>query len=229
MIILQNIIESNYRFQPAWIMVLIVISIMIIGYLFSAFHSRFVSMLRAFFLIRFSNQLSREEYSLTHPVSAFLSLNFIISCSLFIYQSISSKSVFYLTYESNFSSFLIVVFCVTIIYLVKTVSIKILGFVLEKQLVANEYIFILFLVNQITGIGLIPIIIFIAYGKKSIESGFIYIGIAFLIFAFIVRIGKGIVSSLSSRQVTPFYIILYLCTFEILPLLLGFKLLERLN
>lgn len=228
MTLLQNIIPSNYHFQPSWVMALIVLSVMIIGYLFSAFHSRFNSVVKAFFTTRFANELAREEYSLTHPASIFLSINFLLTCSLFILQLISSNAVLTPLSEMNFVSFLVVILCVVAVYLVKILSLKILGFVFDKAHVASEYAFSIFLVNQILGIGLIPIIIFISYGKQSFENIFIYAGLALMTVAFCIRVGKGAVSALASGKVTLFYLFLYLCTLEILPLLLGYKLIEKI-
>lgn len=226
--LIQIIKESTYHYQPGWVMALIVLSVMIIGYLFSAFHTRFHSVVKAFFTMRFSNELAREEYSLTHPVSVFLSINFLLTCPLFILQLISSNINFSFGSEINFLSFLLIILCVFTVYFVKILSLKILGFIFNKPLVAGEYAFTIFLVNQILGIGLIPIIIFIAYGKQSFENGFIYMGIALMLIAFILRVGRGVLSALTSGEVTPFYLFLYLCTLEILPLLLGVKLMEKL-
>lgn len=178
--------------------------------------------------MRFANQLAREEYSLTHPVAVFLSVNFLLTCSLFILQMISSNTIFSFASEMNFVSFLIVILCVTVVYLAKILSLKILGFVFDKVHISNEYTFNIFLVNQILGIGFIPITIFIAYGKQTFENVFVYAGIALMIIAFIIRIGKGAISALTSGESTLFYLFLYLCTLEILPLLLGFKLIEKL-
>lgn len=228
MTLLQDIIPSNYRFQPSWVMVLIVLSVMIVGYLFSAFNSRFTSAAKAFFSMRFANQLAREEYSLTHPVSIFLSINFLFTISLFVLQLISSGKIISANVEFNFLSFLVVILAVLVVYLIKILSLKILGFIFDKPLVIGEYAFTIFLVNQIIGIAFIPVIIFIAYGQPSLADAFIYAGIALMAIAFLVRVGKGVISALSSGEVTLFYLFLYLCTLEILPLLLGFKLIEKL-
>jgi len=228
MTLLQNIIPSNYHFQPSWVMMLIVLSVMIIGYLFSAFHSRFISVLKAVFTARFANELAREEYSLTHPASIFLSINFILTSSFFILQLFSSNKFFSFGIETNFISFLVVIACVVSTYVIKILSLKILGFIFDKPFITGEYTFIIFLVNQIVGIGLIPIIIFIAYGNMSYTKGFIYAGIVLMVLAFIVRVGKGTISALTRGEVTLFYLFLYLCTLEILPLLIGWKLIEKL-
>ena len=227
MILLQKIIDSKYHYQPSWVMIVIVLSVMIIGYLFSAFHSRFIAVIKAFFTNRFAEQLSREEHSLSHPSSVFLSFNFLVTSSLFILQ-IASSSNDYSFLHLTFAWFLIVMAFVFSIYLVKISALKILGFIFDQPNITNEYIFIIFLVNQMVGISFIPIIIFIAYGQLSLATIFIYAGIAFLILAFIMRVGKGALAISSSGEMSPVYLFLYLCTLEILPLLLGIKLIEKL-
>lgn len=228
MLLFQNIIDSQYHYQPSWVMGLIILSVMMIGYLFSAFHSRFIAVIRSFFTMRYASQLAREEHSLTHPASIFLSINFIISCSLFILQVVSSSVFSRAGIEMSFIDFFIMLAGISAMYFVKIIVIKISGFIFAKQIIAAEYIFIIFLVNQIIGIVLVPIIIFIAYGNEPFRNSFIYAGIFLLAIAFIIRVGKGVLAVLSSGAITPFYLFLYLCALEILPLLLGYKLLEKL-
>jgi hypothetical protein len=108
------------------------------------------------------------------------------------------------------------------------VFLKIFSFIIDKQETISEYIFTIFLVNQFFGILLLPVVIFIAYGPPSFTQGIIYFGIVLVFTAFLVRVGKGISSVLLNGEATLFYLILYLCTLEILPLLIGIKLFERL-
>ena len=227
MILLQNIIDSKYHYQPSWVMIVIVLSVMILGYLFSAFNSRFIAVIKAFFSNRFTEQLSREEHSLSHPSSVFLSANFLVTSSLFILLAIFSQGNFAVL-DFSFLSFLLVVGIVLGIYFIKILTLKILGFIFDKTIVVNEYIFIIYLVNQIIGIAFIPVIIFIAYGQHTLANAFVFIGVLLFIFSLIIRVGKGTITVFASGEVTPFYLFLYLCTFEILPLLLGWKLLEKL-
>lgn len=226
MTLLQNIIPSSYHFQPSWVMVLIVLSVMIVGYLFSAFNSRFVAVIKAFFSERFAEQLSREEHSLSHPSSVFLSLNFLLTSSLFVLLAIFSFDSSIVKF--SFLAYLLVFGLMLAIYFIRIVSLKILGFIFDKPAVVNKYIFITYLVNQVVGMAFIPVIIFVAYGQPSFVNAFVYIGISLFVLEFLIRIGKGAAAVLSGGEVTLFYLLLYLCTLEILPLLFAWKLLEKI-
>ncbi len=229
MTLLQNIIASKYHYQPSWLLVVLVLGIMILGYLFSAFNSRFNIFIKAVFLSRYSVQASREERSLTHPVSLLLSLNFLLITSLFVLQIICSDVFFHSEIDFSLLSFLFISLAILGIYFIKIIFLKIFSFIIDKEEAVSEYVFTIFLVNQFFGILLLPVVIFIAYGPQSLTHGIIYSGIVLVFAAFIVRVGKGISTVLLNREATLFYLILYLCTLEILPLLIGIKLFERLS
>jgi hypothetical protein len=229
MIILQNIIDSKYYYQPNWVMVIIILSVMITGYLYSAFYSRFNTFLKAVFISRFSVQASREERSLSHPVSLLLSLNFLLTASLFILQLVTSDTFFHSEIEFSLASFLLIIITVSLIYFVKIIFLKIFAFILDKQEILAEYNFIIFLVNQFLGVVLIPVIIFIAYGPRSYLSGFVFLGAVLFVITFFLRVGKGLSAVLERGEASLFYLILYLCTLEFLPLLIGIKLFEKIG
>lgn len=228
MILLQQIEVSKYHYQPSWVMIVIVLSLMLLGYLYSAFNSRFNTFLKAVFFSRFSVQASREERSLSHPVSLLLSLNFILTTSLFVLQLLSSGVFFHSEIGFSFPTFLLIAISILIIYFVKLIFLRSIAFVLDKQEIMAEYNFAIFLVQQFLGIALIPVIIFIAYGPRPLLSVSFYLGTALFAAAFLLRVGKGFSAVLDRRQASLFYLILYLCTLEILPLLIGVKLFEKL-
>ena len=226
--LLYDTMPSKYFYQPSWVMVVIVLSLMLIGYLYSAFNSRFNTFIKAVFLSRYSVQASREERSLSHPVSLLLSLNFILTASLFILQLLSSRTFFHSGIEYTLLAFFRIAITLLSIYFVKIVFLRILAHIFYQQEIISEYIFTIFLVTQFLGVVLIPVIIFIAYGSAAFTSAALVAGMILFAGALFLRVGKGLLSVFEGRTTSLFYIILYLCTLEILPLLIGVKLFEKL-
>jgi Domain of unknown function (DUF4271) len=226
---LQIIVPSKYFYQPTWVMVIIVLSLMLIGYLYSAFNSRFNTFIKAVFLSRYSVQASREERSLSHPVSLLLSLNFILTASLFILQLLSSGKLFDSKMEFSLLSYLLIALTVFSTYVVKILFLRTVAFIIDKQEIMAEYNFTIFLMNQFLGVLLIPVIIFIAYGPKMLLVPCLIAGTGLIIVAILLRVGKGLSAALQRKEATLFYLILYLCTLEILPLLIGIKLFDTLT
>lgn len=219
--------ESAYHYQPGWVLAVIILGIMIAGYLYSAFYNQLTDFMKAVFNSRIANRLSVEERAVSHPVSILLSMNFMIIISLFILQLTSSG--FFIEHRINFSpvSFLLVAGVIFFVYLVKIIFLKILGFIFYQEEITGKYIFTIFLINQMLGIIFIPIVIFIAYGTQFFTNGLIYFGIVILLLGFIARIWKGVVSVFPTKEYL-FYLFLYLCTLEILPLLVGYKMIEKI-
>lgn len=228
MLLFQNIRDSNYHYQPIWVLIIIVLSLLILGYLYAAYNKRFHTFINSVISARFFSQSSREERSLSHPFSLLLFLNFILTLSLFILQLISSKVFFNLKIDFSFLPFLFILIIISVLYFVKILFLKIAAFIIDKQELISEYIFTILLGNKFLGVILIPIVVIIAYGESSFINGFIYFGVVLIVAVFIARIGKGVSTVLINRESSLFYLILYLCTLEILPLLLGWKFFEKL-
>lgn len=208
-----------------WILIIIIFSVITIGYLYSGFNTQLKSVIGSFFSFRVSNQSSREEQSLFHPASILLSINFLLTASLFILQVITANKKLSSSIDFSFVSFLILIGIIFSVYLIKITSHKLIGIIFDLQQQINEYVYAILLSKQIVGICFLPIVIFISYGEESFLNGIIYSGFVVLILVYIFRVGKG-AFSLLRREITPFYLILYLCTLEVLPLLLGIKLIN---
>jgi len=88
---------------------------------------------------------------------------------------------------------------------------------------ANSYIFIVFVVNKMMGILLLPFLILLAFTVGNVYYGGLTISWcivgALLIYRFILTY-----SAIHNEvKVNPFHFFLYLCAFEIAPLLLVYK------
>ena len=222
-------IKNNIQYyQPGWVLIILLLGIVFLGYINSAYKNRFDSFLKAVFITRYSHQLSREEQTLSHPVSIFLSVNFILITALFILQLITSTTFSSNVVQFSFLSFLFIAGIILLIYLIKTIFLIFLAFIIDKKGIIGEYIFTTFLINQMLGIFLIPVVIFIAYSNQLLLNSFIYFGIILLILSFFIRIWKGVLAVFQGSDTTLFYIILYLCTLEIMPVLICVRWIERL-
>jgi hypothetical protein len=113
------------------------------------------------------------------------------------------------------------------VYVIKIFVIRIMGFIFDKTTAARQYIFLTCLINQVAGVGLIPIIVFVAYAPQWLSDFSVYLGAIILASTYLLRIGKGIFSNLSHRQMPAIYLLLYLCTLEVLPVLFAYKLLSE--
>lgn len=162
-----------------------------------------------------------EQLIQTPLPSLLLNFFFLISVSLYINFVLQH---YHLAADYNF--WLLYFYCfvaLAVIYIIKFLSLKFFGWLFNITPTTDGYIFIVFMINKIIGIYLLPFLILLAFTDDDIYEvafAFSYIGIfAFLAYRFI--LSYGLVRN--QIRVNPFHFFLYLCAFEIVPLLLIYK------
>jgi hypothetical protein len=111
------------------------------------------------------------------------------------------------------------------IYLVKFVVLKFIGWVFSISRATDIYIFVVFLVNKMMGIFLLPFLILITFSEAQARQIFITISFAMVLVLWAYRALAAYRPARNEIKLTPFYFLLYLCAFEIAPLLLIYKVL----
>ena len=125
--------------------------------------------------------------------------------------------------------------------LLSIVTMIILGYFLFRVLVANllglvfnnlslfrENIYIGYSYNKLVGIILLPLNFALLYSADVLREILIFIGIAVILIMIIMKIARGIQFSFK-HNVFNFYLFLYLCALEIVPLLLIYKWLKTIT
>jgi hypothetical protein len=117
----------------------------------------------------------------------------------------------------------VIIFGLTIAYyLVKKMVYILLGKLFSATEETYEYLFNLDNSNKIAGLFLFPIISLIAFNPFKSIGFTVVLGIIILSFFYILLIQRGIFILLK-KQFSIFYLFLYLCSLEFLPLLLIYK------
>lgn len=171
---------------------------------------------------RYANQLAREEVSVGNRVAIFLSALFVFTITLFFYQ----VAGYYGFLQNNDipNTFFITAGAIFSIYCLKLLIINVFGFVFEMQKEIREYTISVFLFCNAVGLFMLPVVICLAFLKQVKPSVFIYIGLAVITVFFVTRLVRGLIIGLNSARVSKFYLFLYLCTLEIVPLVIMVKL-----
>jgi hypothetical protein len=110
-------------------------------------------------------------------------------------------------------------------YLGKFIVLKIIGWIFNVSNATDTYIFIIFMVNKMVGIFLVPVLILMAFPYGSFLP--VIITLAFIMLA-LTLVYRFIISYKPIRneiKVSRFHFFVYLCAFEIAPLLLIYKVL----
>jgi hypothetical protein len=190
-------------------------------------HSKNLKQIREAFLSNtMSNQIVRDESILFQRASVFLTVIFYIVGALFLYKLSTFYEVSYPYLPSGFGRFLIFVLLISLVYSLKLILLKLVGFIFQVDRAVTSYIFNVFLINNVLGIVLIPILICVFFMPPAYITSLIHVGEALVVLAFVYRIIRGITIGLSYPNFSVYYLFLYLCSLEIAPLLFLIKMLS---
>jgi hypothetical protein len=110
-----------------------------------------------------------------------------------------------------------------ILYFVKYCILKFIGWMSEMQQAADNYIFVIFLVNKIIGIILVPFIIILAFSTPLWVNYTTIFSLLLLGLFFLSRYIKTYGILEYKFPLRPFHFIIYITALEIVPLLLIYK------
>jgi hypothetical protein len=187
------------------------------------FEKYFNNLMTLFFRVSLRQQQIREQVLQTPLPSLLLNILFIISgglfgCYLLHYSRIGEGIRFWVLY-------LYCMMLLAAVYLVKFIVLKFVGWVFSISRATDIYIFVVFLVNKMLGIFLLPFLILITFSGPQMREIVITISMAMVFMLWTYRALAAYRPVRNEIKLTPFYFFLYLCAFEIAPLLLIYKVL----
>ena len=200
---------------------LLIFLFIIYGLLRRAFPKYFNDLFRLFFRTTLKQRQIKEQLMQTPLPSLLLNVFFVICGGLYVtfllqYLNLVANQDFWLMflYSSLGLSFA---------YLMKFVSLKVSGWLFNVKDAANSYIFIVFIVNKMIGILLLPILLILAFAFGNVYSGGMTISWCLIAGLFMYRFILTYAAIHNQVKVNPFHFFLYLCAFELAPLLLIYK------
>jgi hypothetical protein len=207
-----------------WITFLFFTCLIILAWIQTYFSKRLSQVFRAAALPHAVNQLEREGDLFRQRISLGLGFIYYIVGAIFIFQIFSA----YNEAPAGMSNMLITAMILGSLFLyqmLKSTMIYLLGYVFNNKESARAYQLNTLIFNHITGIFLLPITIIAFYwGNVAILN----IGILIVLLLALYGLYRGVLTGLSDKNYNLFYLFLYLCTLEILPLLLIYKVISKI-
>ncbi len=181
------------------------------------------NLLTLFFRVSMRQQQIREQVLQSPFPSILLNLLFILSGG--IYGSFLLIYYSYISQDRFWAFFLYGSLCLAIIYLIKFVFLKITGWIFNIQRAVETYLFIVFMTNKIIGIFLLPFLVILSFSGPLITLSSITISAIMIVIFYIYRLIASFKTLSKEIKISGLHFFLYLCAFEIAPLLLIYKVL----
>lgn len=114
-----------------------------------------------------------------------------------------------------------------VIYLVKYLVTLFVGWVFNVQQQAGMYRFVVFLVNRVAGVVLLPLVIILAFYGGDVQTVAFTVAAAICVFLLLYRYTVLLTVMRKNLKVSALHFFIYLCAVELMPLLVIYKVLLR--
>lgn len=205
---------------PIWIHLSLLFWLVVVVFTRQSYTFRLTQIFTATFNQKQAKQIQREGNILKQGYPVLLMLLYVFTISLFAFQAIN----FQVPNAYNFSMgqvFLILFGVIVLFYLGKFISIWFLGLLFETRQISYHYLLDHYLFYISEGIILFPLLVLYIYSGMQF---FIYASAAVLIILWAFRLLRAIINGLDCTNFSRSYLFLYLCSLELLPIFLLYKL-----
>lgn len=206
--------------RPTWILLVVLVLFIAIGLVRLFFYNNFYNIIYGFYNDRILAQINKEDSLGTSWPYIFLYIIFTLSLGLFItiYRS-------YILYygDLKFVYFLNISVGIALLFIIKIIFVRIVGILFDVERLVREYIVFLYLFYFNSVLILMPLLLMVTFMPSSYFNFIIILFIAVVTILFLYRFLKTLSTLIGNLRFSIFYLILYLCTLEIAPILILVK------
>lgn len=201
-----------------WVMGVIVALLLFFAVIRITYPNEILVMIQGFFNNRVLTQISKEENLFNSWPFVYLYLLFGFTIGLFLYLISTFTELGGIA--EGFNLYLIFSLCILVLFTLKIITLRFLGFLFDVSRLVREYVSVLYLSYFNTALIFLPVVIIMAFSPKNLAGPFMIFGVFILTIIFIVQFLRAGASIFKTYSLSKFYLFLYLCTLEIGPILI---------
>jgi hypothetical protein len=207
-----------------WMFLVFLFSFATLAYTRANYPLRISRLWNSIWNVRILRQAIREEPN-TPRANLLFNVSFYLLVSLIIYLGLKWYGL-HPWGTTGIVTYLLLLGCVLLAYAMKAAGIRAVQYLGDNDFGLSEYEYNVFLINRGMGLALLPTAALLAYlPKNTIYPLMILAGILYA-FMVLYRMGRGLINA-SQQGVPLFYIFFYICTLEILPIVVCAKALSQ--
>ncbi len=206
-----------------WMFYLFCGILLLLSFLRLAFFKYFIDLFKVFFNTSMRQKQIKEQLSQSPLPSLLLNIFFFIIGGVFIYFLMAHFSL-----RPNRHVAIVLIFSVlglAALYLGKYVFITLLGWTFDKKMAAENYLFVVFMVNKMAGLFLLPMTVLMAYTENGSRQVVITLTVIGLIVLLLMRLARAYSSVNHILKINLLHFIVFVGAFEVIPVLLLYKVL----
>lgn len=207
--------------EREWLFYYILGLILLFGLLRLTYLRYFKDLFRVFFRTSLRVNQIREQLVQSGLQSLLFNILFAVSAGTYVYLLASRFQV-----SVRLPEVLIPVLAsvlIALLYLGKYIFLRFSGWLFSMQKATEAYSFIVFLINKVIGVILLPFIIIIAFAKAQLAAVAITASLSIIIGLFLYRFLRAYNPIQADLKVGRFHFFIFFLAFEIAPLLVIYR------
>ncbi len=200
---------------------LLVALVLFFAFLRFLYQRYFNNMFRVFFNTSLRQGQLTDQLLQSKQVSLFYNALFILTGGFYIYFLLAHFK--WIGHTTPVMAIGICTLSLAFIYFIKYSSLVFTGWITGYSAAANTYLFIIFLINKILGVLLIPFVIVIAFGREFLQYPAVLVSLLLIGLMFLLRFLRSYGLLRKDIKVSRFHFFIYILGVEVLPLLLIYK------
>jgi hypothetical protein len=206
-----------------WLVYVMAGVVLLLGIIRLSYLKYFSDLFRAFLNPTLSQRQLKDQLSQSPFPNFLLNSYFVISLALYLYLLMYRQQ--YITSNTAWMAIPGLIALVAIVYGIKYVMLRFCGWLFGSAELADAYIFILYLINKVLGILLVPFLVILAFCTPELAKAFMYISIFFIVLLVAYRYIRSYSVVKQYLSFSRLHFFLYLCAFEVAPVLIITKVL----
>jgi hypothetical protein len=219
-----NIVEKIPNQEPFWYFIYLFILLAIYAWISVYYSNELVQTFQASINFSLTNKMFNNKSLLQNQLDAVLYLYYFLSLTFMLYFMELRTGVIPLKLQGALL-FLFNFGLLAVLFFGRLMLHNIAGFLFNRTKIIREYLYNMFVFNKLSGLVILPLMFLVVYTRGSLQDIVFWTIIFALSGILVMRLIRGVVFSYK-KDVLNFYMFLYLCALEIIPLVLLYRWLE---
>ncbi len=216
-----SVIQSPRNYIPKdLVFYLLALILLFLGILKIVWPRYFSNLVRVFFNTSLRQGQLTDQLLQAKLPSMLFNIFFIVIGGWYIYLLLNYFG------KATYNNWNVLAICIAglfLVYVAKFCTLKFAGWLTGYVEESETYIFIVFLINKIIAICLVPIVVIIPFSMPGLVNVAVLISYIIIVLMFIMRFFRSYGLLQSKLKVSGFHFLLYIVGVELLPLLLIYK------
>lgn len=204
-----------------WMVIIILILPGFFALLKQLFDRQLAVIVHSFFSNRVLGNLNKEDNVFTSWPFLLLFMLFGFTMGLLVYLAAKQQQIHFK--ESGPEMFLSFSLIFLLLFALKILTLRFLGFFFQVQKAVHEYISILYLTYFNASLVFMPLVIAWVLAPPAYSKMFFVLSVILGLLVFGFQLVRAFINVVSQNRFSKFYLFLYFCTLEICPILILIK------